>query len=136
MAKRSFGVEIHPYYDVATLMHEITLAEELGYDQVWVGDSNSSGGNCTCCWAPPPRPLPDPAGDRRHQSRHPCFRGHGQRRGDTAGVVRGPADPGHRQRLHLGEYHGQTPRYTGQAGADRRRDPGAVPWRPGGRRIR
>ena len=35
----SFGVEIHPYYDVPTLMHEITLAEELGYDQVWIGDS-------------------------------------------------------------------------------------------------
>ncbi len=39
MAKCSFGVEIHPYYDVSTLMHEITLAEELGYDQVWIGDS-------------------------------------------------------------------------------------------------
>ena len=39
MAKVSFGVEIHPYYDVPELMREITLAEELGYDQVWVGDS-------------------------------------------------------------------------------------------------
>lgn len=39
MSTCSFGVEIHPYYDVPTLMHEITLAEELGYDQVWFGDS-------------------------------------------------------------------------------------------------
>ncbi len=39
MTKCSFGVEIHPYYDVSTLMHEITLAEELGYDQIWIGDS-------------------------------------------------------------------------------------------------
>ena len=39
MSKVSFGVEIHPYYDVPSLMHEVTLAEELGYDQVWFGDS-------------------------------------------------------------------------------------------------
>lgn len=39
MAECSFGVEIHPCYDVSTLMHEITLAEELGYDQIWIGDS-------------------------------------------------------------------------------------------------
>ena len=34
MSKCSFGLEIHPYYDVPTLMREVTLAEELGYDQV------------------------------------------------------------------------------------------------------
>lgn len=39
MANGSFGVEIHPYHDVPTLMREIALAEELGYEQVWVGDS-------------------------------------------------------------------------------------------------
>ncbi len=39
MTKCSFGVEIHPYYDASTLMHEITLADELGYHQVWIGDS-------------------------------------------------------------------------------------------------
>ncbi len=39
MGRYSFGVEIHPYYDAQTLMSEIELAEQLGYDHVWLGDS-------------------------------------------------------------------------------------------------
>ncbi len=34
MGRYSFGVEIHPYYDAQTLMSEIELAEQLGYDHV------------------------------------------------------------------------------------------------------
>jgi len=39
MAKFSFGVELHPYYDATTVLSEIQLVEELGYDHVWIGDS-------------------------------------------------------------------------------------------------
>jgi 5,10-methylenetetrahydromethanopterin reductase len=41
MRKLCFGVEIHPYYDAKTVVREIELAERLGYDQVWIGDSQS-----------------------------------------------------------------------------------------------
>lgn len=39
MGNFSFGVEIHPYYDAKTLLEEVELAEQLGYDHVWIGDS-------------------------------------------------------------------------------------------------
>ncbi|MEE8161503.1 MAG: LLM class flavin-dependent oxidoreductase [Acidobacteriota bacterium] len=39
MGRFSFGVEIHPFYDAETLMSEIEVAEQLGYDHVWLGDS-------------------------------------------------------------------------------------------------
>lgn len=39
MRKFSFGVELHPYYDATTIMSEIEIAEEVGYDHVWLGDS-------------------------------------------------------------------------------------------------
>lgn len=39
MAKFSFGVELHPYYEATTVLSEIELAEKLGYDHVWIGDS-------------------------------------------------------------------------------------------------
>ena len=58
MSTCSFGVEIHLYYDVPTLMHEITLAEELGYDQVWIGDSQLIWREMYVLLAPRPRPRP------------------------------------------------------------------------------
>lgn len=40
MKKRpSFGVEIHQYLDTKTVLAEAQLAERLGYDSVWFGDS-------------------------------------------------------------------------------------------------
>lgn len=39
--KLSFGLEIHPYYDAKTVLREIELAERLGYDHIWIGDSQS-----------------------------------------------------------------------------------------------
>ena len=41
MRKPCFGLEIHPYYDAKTVLQEIELAEDLGYDHVWIGDSQS-----------------------------------------------------------------------------------------------
>lgn len=41
MGKVFFGVELHEYYDAATVMAEIELAEKLGYDAVWLGDSQT-----------------------------------------------------------------------------------------------
>lgn len=34
-----FGVELHEYFDARTVLDEILLAERLGYDAVWLGDS-------------------------------------------------------------------------------------------------
>jgi len=34
-----FGVELHEYYDAKTILAEIELSEKLGYDAVWLGDS-------------------------------------------------------------------------------------------------
>lgn len=39
MRKFSFGIELHAYYDAITMISEIEAAEELGYDHVWLGDS-------------------------------------------------------------------------------------------------
>lgn len=38
-ARPSFGVELHEYLDPAAILDEVRLAEELGYDAVWLGDS-------------------------------------------------------------------------------------------------
>lgn len=35
----SFGVELHEYLDAPTVLHEVELAERLGYAAVWLGDS-------------------------------------------------------------------------------------------------
>lgn len=37
--KPSFGVELHEYLDTRTVLAEAQLAERLGYDSVWFGDS-------------------------------------------------------------------------------------------------
>ena len=34
-----FGLELHQYYDAKTILDEIELGEKLGYDAVWLGDS-------------------------------------------------------------------------------------------------
>ncbi len=34
-----FGLELHEYYDANTVLAEIELGEKLGYDAVWLGDS-------------------------------------------------------------------------------------------------
>jgi 5,10-methylenetetrahydromethanopterin reductase len=34
-----FGVELHEYLDARTVLAEVRLAEHLGYDAVWLGDS-------------------------------------------------------------------------------------------------
>lgn len=39
MGKMFFAVELHEYYDANTILSEIQLAEQLGYDAVWLGDS-------------------------------------------------------------------------------------------------
>lgn len=41
MRKISIGLEIHPYYDAKVVLQEIQLAERLGYDQIWLGDSQN-----------------------------------------------------------------------------------------------
>ncbi len=41
MGKLFFGLELHEYYDAATVMAEVELAEKLGYDAVWLGDSQT-----------------------------------------------------------------------------------------------
>ena len=41
MGKFFFGVELHEYYDARTILAEIDLAERLGYDAVWLGDSQT-----------------------------------------------------------------------------------------------
>jgi 5,10-methylenetetrahydromethanopterin reductase len=39
MRQPSFGVELYGYVDARTLLAEIQLAERLGFDSVWLGDS-------------------------------------------------------------------------------------------------
>ena len=39
MSRGPFGLEVHPYYDSKTILDEIKLAEAMGYDDVWIGDS-------------------------------------------------------------------------------------------------
>ena len=39
MSKVAFGVELFQYLDAPTLVEEIKLAERLGFDTVWLGDS-------------------------------------------------------------------------------------------------
>src|SRR5438045_386601 len=39
MSRLCFGVELHQYLDAPTVLGEIQLAERLGYDSVWLGDS-------------------------------------------------------------------------------------------------
>ena len=39
MSRRCFGVELYEYLDARTVLEEVQLAEELGYDSVWLGDS-------------------------------------------------------------------------------------------------
>ncbi|MBI4524634.1 MAG: LLM class flavin-dependent oxidoreductase [Deltaproteobacteria bacterium] len=39
MGKLFFGLELHEYYDANTILAEIQLGEQLGYDAVWLGDS-------------------------------------------------------------------------------------------------
>src|SRR5579884_4448866 len=39
MSRVCFGVELHEYLDAPTVLEEIQLAERLGYDSVWLGDS-------------------------------------------------------------------------------------------------
>jgi alkanesulfonate monooxygenase SsuD/methylene tetrahydromethanopterin reductase-like flavin-dependent oxidoreductase (luciferase family) len=34
-----FGVELHQYLDARTVLEEVRLAEQLGFDAVWLGDS-------------------------------------------------------------------------------------------------
>jgi 5,10-methylenetetrahydromethanopterin reductase len=34
-----FGLELHQYYDAKTILDEIELGEKLGYDALWLGDS-------------------------------------------------------------------------------------------------
>src|SRR5689334_2212370 len=41
MSRRCFGVELYEYLDALTVLEEVQLAEELGYDTVWLGDSQS-----------------------------------------------------------------------------------------------
>jgi 5,10-methylenetetrahydromethanopterin reductase len=39
MRRPAFGVELHEYLDAQTVLKEAELAERLGYDSVWLGDS-------------------------------------------------------------------------------------------------
>jgi 5,10-methylenetetrahydromethanopterin reductase len=39
MGNRSFGVELHQYLPVSTILDEVQLVERLGYDSLWFGDS-------------------------------------------------------------------------------------------------
>jgi|SRR5579884_2523273 len=39
MSERRFGVELYEYLDAPTVLEEVQLAEELGFDAVWLGDS-------------------------------------------------------------------------------------------------
>lgn len=39
MGRFFFGLELHQYYDAKTILAEIELGEKLGYDAVWLGDS-------------------------------------------------------------------------------------------------
>src|SRR3954463_14462228 len=39
MSKVAFGVELFQYLDASTLVEEIKLAERLGFETVWLGDS-------------------------------------------------------------------------------------------------
>lgn len=39
MGRYFFGLELHQYYDAKTILDEIELGERLGYDAVWLGDS-------------------------------------------------------------------------------------------------
>src|SRR5262245_32159669 len=39
MTRPSFGIELYGYLDAATLLEEIQLAERLGFESVWLGDS-------------------------------------------------------------------------------------------------
>jgi 5,10-methylenetetrahydromethanopterin reductase len=39
MPKPTFGVELHQYLPVATILDEVQLVERLGYDSLWFGDS-------------------------------------------------------------------------------------------------
>jgi len=39
MGKFFIGMELHEYYDANTILAEIELTEKLGYDAVWLGDS-------------------------------------------------------------------------------------------------
>lgn len=39
MGQFFFGLELHEYYDANTIVAEIELGEKLGYDAVWLGDS-------------------------------------------------------------------------------------------------
>jgi 5,10-methylenetetrahydromethanopterin reductase len=39
MSRLAFGVELHEYLDARTVLEEIQLVEALGYDSVWLGDS-------------------------------------------------------------------------------------------------
>src|SRR4051812_15582875 len=39
MSKVAFGVELFQYLDAPTLVEEIKLAERLGFETVWLGDS-------------------------------------------------------------------------------------------------
>ena len=39
MSRTAFGVELHEYLVATTVLREAQLAERLGYDSVWMGDS-------------------------------------------------------------------------------------------------
>jgi 5,10-methylenetetrahydromethanopterin reductase len=39
MKNRSFAIELHQYLEADSILAEIRLAEQLGYDAVWLGDS-------------------------------------------------------------------------------------------------
>jgi 5,10-methylenetetrahydromethanopterin reductase len=39
MSARAFGIELYGYTDAPTLLEEIQLAEQLGFESVWLGDS-------------------------------------------------------------------------------------------------
>jgi 5,10-methylenetetrahydromethanopterin reductase len=39
MSARAFGIELYGYTDAPTLLEEIQLAERLGFESVWLGDS-------------------------------------------------------------------------------------------------
>ncbi len=39
MSRHCFGVELYEYLETRTVVEEARLAEELGYDSVWLGDS-------------------------------------------------------------------------------------------------
>src|SRR5690349_17314476 len=39
MSRRGFGVELYEYLEARTVLEEVQLAEALGYDTVWLADS-------------------------------------------------------------------------------------------------